>query len=67
VLSFVLLAKLNTPWVMLPVTTFFDLGQSVEALYNEFWFLSLFTLQNDKAYKGNADSSTVPSTRKNNY
>ena len=34
-----------TPWVMLPVIDFFDMGQSVEACITNFGFLSLFALQ----------------------
>ena len=48
---FVLLTSL-TPWVMLPVIDFFDLGQSVEACITNFGFLSLFTLQMIRHIKG---------------
>lgn len=34
-----------TPWVMLPVIDFFDMGQPVEASITNFGFLSLFALQ----------------------
>jgi signal transduction histidine kinase/DNA-binding NarL/FixJ family response regulator len=34
-----------TPWVMLPVIDFFNMGQNIEAYITNFGFLSLFALQ----------------------